>query len=297
MYKRKIDDGIFWFGGELFSFYAVCGERPALIELGISQLAPMVADTFIEIAGAPPAILAAMHAHYDHAGGAARLKSIFPEAKIAASAPAAAALSCPTETRNITCTLEALNGDPILSEKYPDADREVVFGTVPVDMVLREGDVIDTGRERRGLLALMTPGHSACSMSLFHQDTGALFVSDACGMPLPSGRIWPTAFESFPDYLASLRRMLALEPRYVCPAHFTFFREGRAVRFLEKSIQATEAFYENINGIIDRVGPDTNAVLAELRETYDEAIRFIHPSLLRYGNRMMVRQVIAERGG
>jgi len=297
MNKRKIEDGVFWFGGEMFSFYAVCGEKPALIELGVSQLAPMVAATFQEIAGAPPATIVAMHSHYDHAGGAARLKSIFPDARMAASAPSAAALSCPTEIRNIHLTMLTMNGDPLLHEKFPRADREVEFGAVPVDVVLRDGDVIETGGAGRGLQALMTPGHTSCSMALFHPDTGALFVSDACGMPLPSGRIWPTAFESFPDYLASLRRMLDLAPRYVCPAHFTFFREGRAIRFLEKSIQAAEAFHEMLVNIIDKVGADTNAALAELSETYDEAIRFIHPSLLRFGNRMMVEQVIAEVRG
>lgn len=291
---REITGGIEYFGGAVFSFYLVRGERPALLELGISQTAPLVARVLKQDLGAVPAWLVALHSHYDHAGGAARLMREFPGARLACSAEAARVLALPEPAPGFVRAMEKVNGNPLFKSVYPGADDVVEWGGVRAGRVLEAGDVLETGQSALEVLA--APGHSLCSLCLFHRESGALFVSDACGMPLPSGRIWPTAFDNLEQYLDTLRRLAAIEPEFVCPGHFVFFRGNRARRFLDRSVRATEQFFERIQRLARTHGPDESAINRALAQDYDEDVTFIQDNVLRFGNRCMVRQAVAAMG-
>jgi glyoxylase-like metal-dependent hydrolase (beta-lactamase superfamily II) len=288
---REITDDIVYFGGAVFSFYVVRGERPALIELGISQTAPMVARSLRRDLCVDPAWLVAMHAHYDHAGGAVRLMREFPQAQLACSAEAARVLTLGEPAPGFVRAMQKVNENPMFRNVYPNADDVVEWGGVRAGRVLRHADVLDTGG--CALEVIAAPGHSPCSLCLFHRDTGVLFVSDACGMPLPSGRIWPTAFDDMAQYLETMRRLVDLAPEIVCPGHFVFFRGDRARRFLDRSLRATEQFFERIHKLADQFGPDEPAINQALQRDYNEDIVFIQDNVLRFGNRCMVRQVVA----
>jgi 2-aminobenzoylacetyl-CoA thioesterase len=289
---RKLTDTVTYFGGAIFSFYVVGGRQAALIELGISQTAPVVARVLREELLVEPAWLVAPHSHFDHAGGAVRLMQEFPGAALAGGEETARALADPDNVETYRGAMELVNGNPLFRKAFPHADGVVDWRPVRVGRVLRNGDSIDTGG---GALEVMSaPGHSPCGICLFHRETGALFVSDACGMPLPSGRIWPTAFDNLGLYLDSMRSMLALEPEFVCPGHFVFFRGARARRYLEKAIAATENFFERLEKMIGRFGPDEQLLLSELKKDYDEDVVFIQDNILRHGNRAMVRQALEK---
>ena len=290
MKPRQFADGLTYFGGAVFSFYVVHGERPALLELGISQTAPAVISLLRDPLNAPPATLVALHAHYDHAGGAARLRDAFPNAALAGNSAAAAALADPSTGNTFARAMAVVNRNPFFANAFPGADAIIHWTPQTVDLIVTQGDVIDTGGGT--LEVLDAPGHSTCSIALFHR----LFVSDACGMPLPSGRIWPTAFDNADRYLETLRRFIALEPDFVCPGHFTFFRETRARRFLEKSLAATENFFARVRELIGQYGPDEQTVLQHINDDYNEDIRFIQENILRYGNHAMIRQAIEKTG-
>ena len=293
MTQREITGDIIYFGGAVFSFYVVKGARPALLELGISQTAPMVARTLRRDLHTEPAWLTAMHSHYDHAGGAVRLLREFPEAQLAGSSETARALARDEPAPGFVPAMHKVNENPLFREVYPEADDVVEWRGVEGVHVLGDGDTLDTGGAVLEVLA--APGHSPCSLCLFHRESGALFVSDACGMPLPSGRIWPTAFDDVNAYRNTLQRLAALEPEFVCPGHFIFFRRDRARRFLDRSLRATEYFFARIAALADTHGPDERAILNALRADYDEDVAFIQDNVLRFGNRCMVRQVLADK--
>ncbi len=283
---REITEDIVYFGGAVFSFYLVRGERPALLELGISQTAPLVARMLREDLGAAPAWLTALHSHYDHAGGAVRLLREFPDARLACSAPAARVLTLDEPAPGFVRAMEKVNENALFASVYPGADTVVEWRGVSGAHVLEPGGVLDTGA--CSLEVIHAPGHSPCSLCLFHRGSGALFVSDACGMPLPSGRIWPTAFDNLEQYLETLRRLAALEPEFVCPGHFVFFRGNRARRFLDRSVRATEQFFERIQRLARKHGPDEAAINRALAQDYNEDVSFIQDNVLRFGNRCMV---------
>ena len=65
--------------------------------------------------------------------------------------------------------------------------KSLVKGSVPVDLILHDGEVLDLG-DGLSLKVLHTPGHSPGSISLWLPQEGALFSSDAIptagGMPV-----------------------------------------------------------------------------------------------------------------
>src|SRR5690242_2580787 len=103
--------------------------------------------------------------------------------------------------------LRALSGAPVLAwsrEGSPAADR-----------ALRDGEAIPVGN--RVLRALHTPGHRFDHLCFLLEDAGALFAGDLVAgvgtvvIAPPEGDLT--------DYMASLRRLLALDLSVILPAH------------------------------------------------------------------------------
>jgi len=113
-------------------------------------------------------------------------------------------------------------GAPALAQRHPDAEFFRFPGPVPHSEAgppwrpLVGGDIVAVGRET--LTVVHTPGHAPDHVTLWHAPTRAAFVGDLviagqsvmidCGR---GGRLV--------DYLASLERVLNLEPLILYPAH------------------------------------------------------------------------------
>ncbi|MSQ27390.1 MAG: MBL fold metallo-hydrolase [Dehalococcoidia bacterium] len=68
-----------------------------------------------------------------------------------------------------------------------------------------------------------TPGHSADSICFFDRERRILFTGDTI---LGMGT---TVVKDLPDYMASLNRLLALEPGTICPGHGPILDDGAKV--------------------------------------------------------------------
>jgi glyoxylase-like metal-dependent hydrolase (beta-lactamase superfamily II) len=101
--------------------------------------------------------------------------------------------------------------------------QELLAGQVPIARTLEEGDRIDLGADAIGrpfwLRVLFTPGHAPGHIVLLDERPGAraMVVGD---MVASIGTIVIDPPEgNMRQYLASLERLLALEPRILFPAH------------------------------------------------------------------------------
>jgi glyoxylase-like metal-dependent hydrolase (beta-lactamase superfamily II) len=95
---------------------------------------------------------------------------------------------------------------------WPERDRQY-----PVRWrSLADNDVLDAGDT--SLLALHTPGHAPDHCCFWHEDTRSLFCGDLLQR---GGTVWIPGNEhgDVSAYIASLERVLALEPARVFPAH------------------------------------------------------------------------------
>ena len=121
------------------------------------------------------------HGHPDHASGAPALAAAFPTARFR-------------------------------KFPWPDEDRRFAVTWEP----LSDGQLITVGAEM--LTAVYTPGHSPDHMSFWHAPTRTLFSGDLV-VEGSSVMIHASRGGSLSQYLASLKRVLALEPLRLLPAH------------------------------------------------------------------------------
>lgn len=292
---RKLADNVHWLGGPIFGFYLAGAARPTLIELGTSQVIPHLAKAAEKLLGGfRPSRLVCMHSHYDHAGGAARLKRMFPDAELCGSAAAGAVLADPDAAATFSQSMEKIHLNPAFKLVFQDADEEVFWNPTALDRVVREGDTLPLD-DGSALRVLETPGHSDCSISLFHEPTRALFVSDAVGVPFPSGRIWVTAFSNLDQYRRGVERLIALEPEHLCIGHVPPFSGDRARRWLERTLKVTGTFFDHLRALHAELG-DVRAVVHSLVREYETDMPFIQANVFKWGCWEMAKQVAAENG-
>lgn len=289
---KEIEKNLYCTAGPFFVFYIVTGsEKTALIELGISQIVPQVMNDISEgLGGRKPDVLIAPHGHFDHAGACARWRKELPDAALCGSEHAASALAAPENLPYYLRSMQSITSNPFFKNIFPLSEEEAFIEPVSFDRILKEGDTINLGGEM--LEVIETPGHSACSLSFHHAPSKTLFVSDACGMPLLSGRLWPSAFMDKELYIQSIRKLMRLEPEHICPGHNAPMNGAdRNRRFFEKSIEATEKFFARTEKLWSELG-DRDAVLKALFDEYKNDFMPPLVFVLKYGNKEMARQVI-----
>jgi glyoxylase-like metal-dependent hydrolase (beta-lactamase superfamily II) len=121
------------------------------------------------------------HGHADHASGAPALASSHP-------------------------------GAAFLKYPWPDEDAKYAVAWRPI----ADGDAIAVGDEV--LTALHTPGHSPDHVAFWNQRTRTIFTGDLVILG-SSVMIHTSRGGSLAQYMASLERLLTLEPRELLPAH------------------------------------------------------------------------------
>lgn len=167
--------------------YMICGEDISLVDGGVASSEAIIVDHLRNTGRGPEDIsrLILTHGHPDHMGAAGAIKEISG------------------------CSVASHPGDRVWIE---DADRQLaerpvpgfwdlVGGSVGIDEILQDGDVIDLGDGIR-LEVLHTPGHSPGSISLWMPEDGVLFSADA--VPLDG------TMPIYDDILASVRSIARL---------------------------------------------------------------------------------------
>jgi glyoxylase-like metal-dependent hydrolase (beta-lactamase superfamily II) len=164
----------------------------ALIDAGIGDPRHLAAiDRELEAGGSQLARVLVTHGHGDHAAGAPFIATRHPEARF-------------------------------LKFPWPEEDAQYQVDWRP----LAEGEAVDIGS--RGLTVLHTPGHSPDHVSFWHPPTRAAFVGD---LVIQGGSVlidWNRGGK-MDDYLASLERLLALQPLTLFPAHGPVVTDPSAV--------------------------------------------------------------------
>ena len=153
-------------------------------------------------------------AHFDHAGGFARLKEV------------------------TGAKLEVMDGDAQQIERgglgdFAFGDR-FPYKPAKVDKVLHDGDVVELGGTR--LTAIKTPGHTRGCTTWTATIDGkrAVFL---CSVTAPGYELTPPLVAEF---RASFKRLAALPCDLFLGSHTTFFQGNDYRDFVEKSRQAFE---------------------------------------------------------
>lgn len=170
-----------------------------LIDGGPRDAGPLIAASIVKAGYRVRDVrwILSSHEHHDHAGGFAALRRI-TGARVAARAPNAAVLATGTPAAD----------DPQAGDLSP-------FAPVPVDRVLRDGEVLQLGPI--AITAHATPGHSPGSTSWTWRSCSgrtchALAYADSISaISAPTYR-----FAAHPAYVARFRRALATVAALPC---------------------------------------------------------------------------------
>ena len=91
---------------------------------------------------------------------------------------------------------------------------------------IADGDIVDAGGEP--LRAVYTPGHSPDHVAFWHEPDATIFTGDLVVLGSSVMIHWSRGGD-LGQYLASLERLLALQPRRLLPAHGSAIDDPRAV--------------------------------------------------------------------
>jgi glyoxylase-like metal-dependent hydrolase (beta-lactamase superfamily II) len=213
--------------------WLIPGRVPTLIDAGTGDPRHLDGVT-AALAGHPLASVLVTHGHTDHATGAPSIAAREPQARF-------------------------------FKVPWPERDAKYAVGWRP----LADGDVVEAGDTT--LVALLTPGHAPDHLCFWHEPTRSLF----CGDLMQKGTtIWIPGNEQgdVAAYIASLERVLALDPERVYPAHGPIIEEpARLLRHYLEHRRQREA------QVLDALRQGDSAVEAMTARIY----RGLPPHLVR----------------
>ncbi|HEY3614217.1 MAG TPA: MBL fold metallo-hydrolase [Gaiellales bacterium] len=205
-----------------------CGV-PSTYDAVLAHALPRIGVSAQEIAW-----LLLTHGHPDHMGGHPGLS---PHASFKVAAPLEDAIWIETVERQWHDFWDRFPGTLDVSG-IREAQIAMCGGDLPVDLVLRDGDVFEAGG--RSLEVVRTRGHTRGHCAYFERATGVLFSGDAVqghGIPSSSGAtVFAPLYDDVDDCLAGLRRLRALPFALLCGAHFAPLERDAGLAVIDDSI-------------------------------------------------------------
>ncbi|NTU60136.1 MAG: MBL fold metallo-hydrolase [Deltaproteobacteria bacterium] len=240
--------------------YLIDGDRPLLIDSGMSYLGPRYVEHARRVLGGrSPWMVAHTHAHFDHCGSTAQLVEAFPGLRVASSALGAEIVTRPRALE----TIRALNDNG--RSHFSPASPAVEFRPFTVDTVLAEGDELSVG-EGTTVRVLATPGHTRDFLSYYVPERKLLVASEAVGCLHTSGRVMVEFGADYDAYLASLRRLSGLDVEVLCQGHEVVFVGEDCAAHMARSIEATQRYGEWVDRLLGEESGDVAAVVARVKE-------------------------------
>lgn len=213
--------------------YFIPGAAPVLIDAGVGQAAHL--DEIAAVAPRGPSQVLVTHAHRDHASGAPALRARWPHARFS-------------------------------KWPWPGRDPELDVRWQP----LEDGQRIPAGDTE--LEVLHTPGHAPDHVVFWHAESRTAFGGD---LVVRGSTVFIPASNGgcLVEYLQSLRRILALNPKRLYPAHGAVIEEPAALiqQYLdhrhqrEAQVLATlEAGHDTVDAITARVYTGLSSALVPM---------------------------------
>ena len=228
--------------------YMIYGREITLIDSGVASSAGIILE-YLRNTGRNPEEISLMiltHGHPDHIGAAQAIKEISG------------------------CSVAAHGADRVWIEN-PDQqlkDRPVpgfyslVKGSVAVDRILKDGDILDLG-PGLGIEVLQTPGHSPGSISLWMPEEGALFSGDA----IPLAGEMPI-YDDIRLSISSIQRLRRIEEIKLLLSAWDEPRQGEdAYGIMDQGLDYLQRIHRSVIRAAERKGSDNQM------EICSEAVR------------------------
>jgi glyoxylase-like metal-dependent hydrolase (beta-lactamase superfamily II) len=171
----------------------------------------------LEKLGVKPDCLIATHPHPDHINGLDALRERYPDARVVIGPGAREFLAHPKTAASLVAEdrfmAEFLKSRGYRPGRPPIGRPPSVNGAE----VASDNETIDLGGLT--LRILHVGGHAIGNILVHVPELQAIMAADSLGFRIPSIGFFPIFFTGYADYMATIDRLEALEPRILCLAH------------------------------------------------------------------------------
>jgi len=193
------------------------------------------------------------HCDADHFGGNALLKTLSPRTLLVAHELDMPQIEDPEVTMRERYTQFEADHGIVLPDHVKEELRAMMGQGMRLDVLLRGDEEIRVDDSRR-LRVLHTPGHSRGHVALYDSRERALYIGDAVlwrYIPDKAGKPALAPSYLYPEeYLATIRLLMAKNPRYIHTSHYRTFEGDEAIRFLQESLEFAEGLEQAISRIL-----------------------------------------------
>lgn len=281
-------------GSAQIPVYITRGEKWAVIESGVSIIAPQIVARLNSMPGSAEKIayLIVTHSHFDHVGSLPALMRAFPNAKVVASPVTADVFRKPNAIGYVRSMNDSFVKLLNLQKLNPGFDFSIP-DIIRVDKQVKEGDSIALG----GGVSLEiydVPGHSRCSIALFLKPDKALFAGESAGFYNGPGDIISEGLSNYSAYLAGLHKMKILQPEVICLPHNGVLTDEEARGYFDIAIEKGEEFRSELERRLREGQPDEK-ILSDITSEKYKGLITTQPKEVFHGNlRAMINAVRKE---
>jgi glyoxylase-like metal-dependent hydrolase (beta-lactamase superfamily II) len=230
-----------------------CGV-PSTYERVLARALPAIGVDVADIAW-----LLLTHGHPDHMGGHPGLRGRAP---FEVAAPLEDVIWVERVERQWHDFWDCFPGAFALDDETRTWVVDMCGGDLPVELILRDGDVFELGDRR--LEVVLTRGHTRGHCAFFERETGLLLSGDLVqdhGLPTSSGTsAYAPLYDDVDDYVRGLERLRALPFATLCGAHHLPLDREDGLARIDRSIAFTHEVDEILADLISRAdGPLTTA--------------------------------------
>jgi 2-aminobenzoylacetyl-CoA thioesterase len=266
----RISENITVAGNYMYPCYVIQGGRKILmIEAGLNLMGPLYVKSIEEMLGSRDRLdyLFLTHSHYDHLGAAHYLKRLIPGLTIGAHERVAGLL----RKESVLSMMNRLSEVQRFLLREIAGDEDLTIRQTDIGLTLKEGDEIDLG----GLSCRVyeVPGHTKDSLAYFIPEIGALFTGEAAGVPQGMDDDTPQVgfLASYGDYLASMEKLMSLNPEILCLGHAWVFTGEDGPAYLRSSFAATFEYRRLIEEYLQEADGDLEKTVETMAgKEYDE---------------------------
>lgn len=264
---------------------------PAVFDAGMSFMGPVYARQLEEALGpAQPSYLCLTHSHYDHLGACSFIKKRYPDMKIAGHSLAAGVVRNPKAVATMTTLSD------IARQLLNMMEPSTVFMAPPIDLVLKDGDVLDLG-DGISATVMETPGHTRDSLTYFIDPISAVIPGEALGVVQLDGNICPEFLTDFKTYIASAEKIIATKPAMILMPHGPSLTGDDAAEFLSGVIPAALKWKAMIGEALHESGHDAGRATENLfLKLYDPAVIGQEMNAFRTNLRAKVSCIAKDNG-
>jgi len=230
-----VSERITLLGREESCIYLLKGAEYTILGGGMIHIVP---DVLAQIAGlgideAKITRLLVLHTHFDHCGAVPALQKRFKNLKVFTSPRGKELLANP----DVVAQIKALNEGMIAMNKMEKVAQEMglVFDGIRVDGTVAGGDRPEWGGNT--LEIIDAPGHSSCSIAAYLPSEGALFASDAGGIPY-GDTVFAAGNSNFTQFQQTLDKFAGYDVKIHLSEHYGAFTGADGKEFIKRSIAA-----------------------------------------------------------